>query len=69
VVTYQAKLVDIGDMKELMAGWIKRSATEVDPVESIFQSSSLLLSDSSIHHLFITHISQEERITRRCDAP
>jgi hypothetical protein len=30
-------------MKELMAGWIERSATEVDPVESIFQSSSLLL--------------------------
>jgi hypothetical protein len=33
---------------------IERSATEVDPVESIFQSSSLLVSNSLIHHLFIS---------------
>jgi len=32
----------------------KRSATEVDPVESIFQSSSTPLSRSSIHYLFIS---------------
>jgi hypothetical protein len=51
VVRYWAK-VDIGDMKEGCR--IERSATEVDPVESIFQSSSLLLSNSLIHHLFIS---------------
>jgi len=38
----QAK-VGVGDMIPAGAGWMDRSATEVDPAESIFQSSSLLL--------------------------